>query len=44
MGLGPAAWSGEPRSRISQLGGAVALGLWLLLQAVPGLKTLLLLR
>jgi len=37
-------WNGERRSRISQLGGAVALGLWLLLQAVPGLKTLLLLR
>lgn len=45
LGGGVLVWvNGEPRSRISQLGGAVALGLWLLLQVLPGLKTLLLLR
>ncbi|MFO7629364.1 MAG: HAD-IC family P-type ATPase [Prochlorococcaceae cyanobacterium] len=35
--------NGEPSSRISQLGAGIGLGLWLLLQAVPGLNSLLML-
>lgn len=33
--------NGEPRHRLSQLGAAIGVGLWLLLQAVPGLTLLL---
>jgi|688.fasta_scaffold02018_38 Ca2+-transporting ATPase len=45
LGGGVLVWlNGEPRSRISQLGGAIGLGLWLLLQVIPGLNALLLLR
>lgn len=45
LGGGVLVWlNGEARSRISQLGGAIGLGLWLLLQAIPGLNALLLLR
>jgi Ca2+-transporting ATPase len=45
LGGGVLVWlNGEPRSRLSQFGGAIGLGLWLLLQAVPGLNALLLLR
>jgi Ca2+-transporting ATPase len=45
LGGGVLVWlNGEPRSRISQLGGAIGLGLWLLLQLIPGLNALLLLR
>ncbi|MFM9110636.1 MAG: HAD-IC family P-type ATPase [Prochlorococcaceae cyanobacterium] len=45
LGGGALVWlNGEPRSRISQLGGAIGLGLWLLLQVIPGLNRLLLLR
>jgi P-type Ca2+ transporter type 2C len=45
LGGGVLVWlNGEPRSRISQLGGAIGLGLWLLLQVSPGLNSLLLLR
>ncbi len=45
LGGGVLVWlNGEPRSRISQLGGAIGLGLWLLLQVIPGLNSLLLLR
>ena len=45
LGGGVLVWlNGEPRSRISQLGGAIGLGLWLLLQAIPALNRLLLLR
>lgn len=43
IGGGVLVWlNGEPRSRITQLGGAIGLGLWLLLQLVPGLIALLL--
>jgi Ca2+-transporting ATPase len=45
LGGGVLVWlNGEPRSRISQLGGAIGLGLWLLVQVIPGLNSLLLLR
>jgi Ca2+-transporting ATPase len=45
LGGGVLVWlNGESRSRVSQLGGGIALGLWLLLQVIPGLNTLLLLR
>ncbi|MEB3333174.1 MAG: cation transporting ATPase C-terminal domain-containing protein, partial [Synechococcaceae cyanobacterium] len=45
LGGGVLVWlNGEPRSRISQLGGAIGLGLWLLLQLIPGLNALLLLQ
>ena len=45
LGGGVLVWlNGESRSRISQLGGALGLGLWLLLQVIPGLNALLLLR
>jgi Ca2+-transporting ATPase len=45
LGGGVLVWlNGEPRSRLSRFGGAIGLGLWLLLQAVPGLNALLLLR
>jgi Ca2+-transporting ATPase len=45
LGGGVLVWlNGEPRSRLSQIGGAIGLGLWLLLQAIPGLNTLLLLK
>jgi len=45
LGGGVLVWlNGESRSRISQLGGAIGLGLWLLLQVIPGLNSLLLLR
>ena len=45
LGGGLLVWlNGEPRSRISQLGGAIGLGLWLLLQLIPGLNALLLLQ
>jgi Ca2+-transporting ATPase len=45
LGGGVLVWlNGEPRSRLSQFGGAIGLGLWLLLQSVPGLNALLLLR
>ena len=45
LGGGVLVWlNGEPRSRISQFGGAIGLGLWLLLQAIPPLNRLLLLR
>ncbi len=33
--------NGEPRSRITRLGVALSVGLWLLVQAIPGLKPLL---
>ena len=36
--------NGEPSSRLSQFGGAIGLGLWLLLQVIPGLNGVLLLR
>ena len=35
--------NGEPRHRLTQLGAAIGLGLWLLLQVIPGLSSLLLL-
>ena len=42
LGGGVLVWlNGEPRQRLTQLGGAIGLGLWLLLQAVPGLPSLL---
>jgi Ca2+-transporting ATPase len=45
LGGGVLVWlNGEPRSLLSQCGGAIGLGLWLLLQAIPGLNALLLLR
>ena len=45
LGGGVLVWlNGEPRSRLSQFGGAIGLGLWLLLQVFPGLNALLLLR
>jgi len=45
LGAGVLVWlHGEPRSRLSQLGAAIGLGLWLLLQAIPGLNALLQLR
>jgi Ca2+-transporting ATPase len=45
LGGGVLVWlNGEPRSRLSQFGGAIGLGLWLLLQTLPGLNALLLLR
>jgi Ca2+-transporting ATPase len=45
LGGGVLVWlNGESRSRISQLGGAIGLGLWLLLQVIPGLNSLLMLR
>jgi Ca2+-transporting ATPase len=45
LGGGVLVWlNAAPRSRISQLGGAIGLGLWLLLQLIPGLNALLLLR
>ena len=45
LGGGVLVWlNGEPRSRLSQFGGAIGLGLWLLLQVIPGLNALLLLR
>lgn len=45
LGGGVLVWcNGERRSRISQLGGAIGLGLWLLLQLIAGLNALLLLR
>jgi Ca2+-transporting ATPase len=45
LGGGVLVWlNGEPRSRLSQFGGAIGLGLWLLLQAIPGLNAVLLLR
>jgi Ca2+-transporting ATPase len=34
--------NGDPRSRVTQLGAATGLGLWLLVQAIPGLHELLL--
>lgn len=44
LGGGVLVWlNGEPRSRPTQLGGAIGLGLWLVLQAIPGLPSLLLL-
>ena len=33
--------NGDPRSRITRLGVAISVGLWLLVQAIPGLKPLL---
>jgi P-type Ca2+ transporter type 2C len=45
LGGGVLVWvNGESRSQISQLGGVIGLGLWLLLQVIPGLNALLLLR
>ena len=45
LGAGGLVWvNGERRSRINQWGGAIGLGLWLLLQGIPGLNSLLLLR
>ena len=45
LGGGVLVWlNGEPRSRLSQFGGAIGLGLWLLLQVIPGLNGVLLLR
>ncbi len=45
LGGGVLVWlNGEPSSRLSQFGGAIGLGLWLLLQAIPGLNGVLLLR
>jgi Ca2+-transporting ATPase len=45
LGGGVLVWlNGATRSRISQLGGATGLGFWLLLQWIPGLNALLLLR
>jgi Ca2+-transporting ATPase len=45
LGAGVLVWlHGEPRSRLSQLGAAIGLGLWLLLQGIPGLNALLQLR
>ena len=45
LGGGVLVWlNGEPRSRLSQFGGAIGVGLWLLLQAIPGLNGLLMLR
>ncbi len=45
LGGGVLVWlNGEPRSRISQLGGAIGLALWLLIQLIPGLNGVLLLR
>ena len=42
LGGGALVWlNGEPRHRLTQLGGAIGLGLWLLLQAIPGLPSLL---
>jgi Ca2+-transporting ATPase len=35
--------NGDPRSRVTQLGAAIGLGLWLLVQTIPGLHELLLL-
>jgi Ca2+-transporting ATPase len=35
--------NGEPRHRLTQLGSAIGVALWLLLQAIPGLPSLLLL-
>jgi Ca2+-transporting ATPase len=35
--------NGDPRSRVTQLGAAIGLGLWLLVQTIPGLNDLLLL-
>ena len=44
LGGGVLVWlNGDPRHRLTQLGGAIGLGLWLLLQAIPGLQSLLLL-
>ena len=45
LGGGVLVWlNGEPSSRLSQFGGAIGLGLWMLLQAIPGLNGVLLLR
>ncbi len=44
LGGGVLVWlNGKPRHRLTQLGGAIGLGLGLLLQAIPGLPSLLLL-
>ena len=45
LGGGLLVWlNGEPRSHLSQFGGAIGLTLWLLLQLIPGLNAFLLLR
>jgi Ca2+-transporting ATPase len=45
LGGGVLVWlNGDSRSRISQVGGALGLGLWLLLQVIPGLNSLLMLQ
>jgi Ca2+-transporting ATPase len=45
LGGGVLVWlNGEPRSRISQFGGAIGLVLWLLLQLIPGLNAVLQLK
>ena len=42
LGGGVLVWlNGEPSSRLSRVGGSIGLGLWLLLQVIPGLNAFL---